>query len=83
MMYIGWLEPNINDNFSSIVDSTGDLVLIRCGINQIPVRFVSILYIEDVHFFRCSDTVFSLHLPGRDTAVSVILFLTFNRRLYS
>ncbi|MFN4300356.1 MAG: hypothetical protein ACK4EX_11610 [Thermaurantimonas sp.] len=86
MMYIGWLEPNRNDNFSSIVDSTGDLVLIRCGINQIPERFVSILYIDDVHFFRCSDTVFRVHLPA-DTVLcvgdSIVLTLTVIDSLYA
>ncbi len=86
MLYIGWLEPNLNDNFSSIVDSTSDLVLIRCGINQIPIRYVSILYIDDVHFFRCSDTVFSVHLPA-DTVLcegdSLVLTPTVTDSLYA
>ncbi|GCD77249.1 hypothetical protein JCM31826_07310 [Thermaurantimonas aggregans] len=86
MLYLGWLEPNINDNFSSIVDSTGALVLIRCGINQIPISFASIFYIDDVHFFRCSDTVFSVHLPA-DTVLcdgdSLVLTPTVIDSLYA
>ncbi|MCX8149854.1 hypothetical protein, partial [Thermaurantimonas aggregans] len=67
MFYLGWLEPNINDNFSSVVDSTSALVMVRCGTNQIPLSFAATLYIDDVHFFRCSDTVFSVHLPPDTT----------------
>ncbi|WP_160160522.1 gliding motility-associated C-terminal domain-containing protein [Thermaurantimonas aggregans] len=70
MLYLGWFSHPLDNAFSHVIDSTSILAYGKCyTLNYVlvPYGYSALLYIDDVHFFRCSDTVFSVHLPPDTT----------------